>query len=556
MCLPLIVLISLIALFINVILDFITSVYVYATSNELRANAKDMLYESKVALFQSLLNITFLPFTASVNFNAIIRTLFRLTFTRKNMLEWNTFSSVEKQQINSLLSYYAQMIAAPILGIITLLGAFYLRSTSLPYFVLGVSWIVAPSVAYLISQKNHKDEYALSMEDTKYIRMHARRTWAYFEDHLNNGNNYLIPDNYQYTPNRNIAYRTSPTNIGLSFASIIAANDLGYLDTFKTLELVSSIIGTMESMDKWNGHLYNWYDTKTLSPLHPFFISSVDSGNLATYIVLCAQAIKEKMDMCVINEQQVEGIIDTINLIEIKDNKIRGLLKICDMLKKELQNDLNTQTVLEYLSLMDIIKDLKVNDEWGNKVKQIAKGNSELIFGVLSYLNPLQDLKNKLEDYQMYKDAESYIEKIEELTIDNLSINGLITIYPQIVERISNIASSISKSESYLQDIIAEIQSCLIDGRVMLKKLRAQSDEIYNKLNKMFEQMDFSCVYDKSKQLFAIGYNLEDGKLSSSSYDMLASEARQTSFLAIAKGDIEPKHWFKLARSLTMVGTG
>lgn len=550
-----IVVISLIALFINVILDFVTSVYVYATSNELRANAKDMLYESKIALFQSLLNIMFLPFMAYVNFNALIRTLFRLTFTRKNMLEWNTFASVEKQQNNSLLNYYIEMISAPIFGIITLLGAFYFKTISLPYFILGVAWIVAPSAAYLISQKEKNNEYALSNSDINYIRMHARRTWAYFEDNLNEENNYLIPDNYQHTPNRNIAHRTSPTNIGLSLASIIAANDLGYLDTVKMLSLVSSIIDTMDKLDKWNGHLYNWYDTKTLSPLHPFFVSSVDSGNLATYMILCSKAIKEKMDVCLINKDQIAGIEDTINLIEQKDNKIRALLQICSILKKEIIN-LDTQTVVDYLSVMDIIKGHKVNDEWGNKAKQAAKGNSELIYGVLCYLNPLLELKNKLSVHQTYKDAQISIDKIEKLTIDNLTINGLLKIYPKIVEYISSIASSIKQSETYLHDIIAEIQRCLIDGRVMLKKLRAQSNEICSKLDLMFEQMDFSCVYDESKQLFAIGYNLEDGLLSASSYDMLASEARQTSFLAIAKGDVEPKHWFKLSRSLTMVGTG
>ncbi len=549
-----IVTVALLSLFINVILDFFTSLYVYATSNELKANAKDMLYESKVALLQSLLNITFLPFAAAVNTSAIVKTIYRLTVSKKKLLEWNTAAAVEKKHQNSLVSYYTEMIAAPILGATTLAFTYFLWDLSIPYVVLGVAWLLAPCIAFIISQKSESDKYTLKDSEKQYIRMHARLTWAYFEDFINEENNYLIPDNYQHTPNKNIAYRTSPTNIGLSLASIIAANDLGYLDANTMQKQITCILDTIDNLEKWNGHLLNWYDTKTLKPLNPLYISSVDSGNLAAYIIVCLQAINQKLDKTIIEKQQIKGLIDTLNLVETKSEKIEKTIETCIALEKEIEVGIDAQEISKVVALVDSIIELKLVDEWGKKATEIANGYSEFISGVLCYIKPLDAIKEELSKAVSYGDIEQNIEKIERLIIENLSVNGLIKVYPQIVEQILIIKTVIKTEEKSAQEAIAELQNCMLKGHALVKKHKAQAEGIMARLNTLFNDMDFTCVFDKTKQLFATGYSLEEGRLSSSSYDMLASEARQTSFIAIAKGEVDKKHWFKLARPLTVVG--
>lgn len=551
-----VVTVSLLSLFINVILDFFSSAYVYATSYELKANARDMLYESKVALMQSVLNITFLPYTAYINLNAVLKTLYRITFTRKNMLEWNTFASVEKKEKNNVLYYFKSMAIAAIIGVLVLAGSFFLKYTYVPFVILGVTWISAPIIAYIISQKIDKESYAVNENDINFIRNYARRTWAYFEDYINEESSFLIPDNFQYMPNKNVAYRSSPTNIGLSLASIIAANDMGYLDPVNMQCLITNILNTIETLKKWNGHLYNWYDTKTLEPLTPYFISSVDSGNLASYMILCANAVHKKIKVPLIHKSHIEGMLDTLNLYEAKQTMIDDLKSRLIKYKNDIEKEISIENILGYLSLFSEISELDTNDPWIKKAKMSAKGYYDLTAGILCYLQPLGILKSKLQDSEQYQDIIESITDIEQTTLSNMSIDGLIKIYPQIVEKISYINSRVDRKDKEIEELISKVQSCVIEGRVILKKHKAQANDISSRLSKLFDQMDFRYVYDNSKQLFAIGYNLEEGKLSSASYDMLASEARQTSFLAIAKGEISQKHWFKLARPLTMVGGG
>lgn len=551
-----VVVVSLLSLFINVILDFFSSAYVYATSYELKANARDMLYESKVALMQSVLNIAFLPYTAYINLNAVIKTLYRLTFTRKNMLEWNTFASVEKKEKNNVLYYFKSMIIAPIIGVFVLAGSFFLKDTYVPFVILGVTWISAPIIAYIISQKTEKESYALSENDISFIRNYARRTWAYFEDYVNEESSFLIPDNFQYMPNKNVAYRSSPTNIGLSLVSIIAANDMGFLDPTNMQSLIENVLSTIETLKKWNGHLYNWYDTKTLEPLSPYFISSVDSGNLASYMILCANAIQKKLYVPLIEKRQIEGMLDTLSLCEAKYAKLDDIKNRLVKYKNDIEKEISIQSIVSYISLYSEIKQLNINDQWIKKATISAKGYYDLAAGVLCYLQPLEILKSKLQADEQFNDIIESIADIEDLTINNFSIDGLIKTYPQIVEKISYINSRVDRNDKNIESLVSKVQSCVIEGRAILKKHKVQAKDISSRLNNLFEQMDFRYVYDNSKQLFAIGYNLEEGKLSSASYDMLASEARQTSFLAIAKGEISQKHWFKLARSLTMVGSG
>ena len=232
----------------------------------------------------------------------------------------------------------------------------------------------------------------LNKEEKEYVLEIGKKTWDFFETYLNKENNYLIPDNYQESRKEKIVPRTSSTNIGLSLLAVISAYDLNYIKLEKALEFLYNIINSIDSLAKWNGHLYNWYNIKTKEPLNPRYISTVDSGNFVGYLYVTKTFLE--------------------NLIENEEN-----LRI--------------------------------------------------------------------------KDKEQECRKIKEMK--------------NIVENIINIT-------------------------------------------------DFSLLYNNEEQIFSIGFNIDENKLTNSYYDLLASEARQASLIAIAKKDIPSKHWNYLGRTLTTLG--
>lgn len=152
--------------------------------------------------------------------------------------------------------------------------------------LLGIYWVLVPTIMWYISQEIKKINpiEQLSEEEKQYILEIGKRTWKYFETYLTEENNYLIPDNYQEDRQEKTVPRTSSTNIGLSLLAVISAYDLQYINLEKTVDLIEKIINTIESLVKWNGHLYNWYNIKTKEPLNPRYVSTVDSGNLVGYL--------------------------------------------------------------------------------------------------------------------------------------------------------------------------------------------------------------------------------------------------------------------------------
>ena len=151
--------------------------------------------------------------------------------------------------------------------------------------------MVSPYIAYKVSKRDSVQKEFISTEERVEIRKIARKTWRYFEEFMDKKYNYIPPDNYQEDPPNGIAHRTSPTNIGLGLLSALAARDLGYINISGLYKMVERAISTVEKMEKWNGHLYNWYDTKTLDILRPAYVSTVDSGNFVGYLITLKEGL-------------------------------------------------------------------------------------------------------------------------------------------------------------------------------------------------------------------------------------------------------------------------
>ena len=327
------------------------------------------------AIYRAFITFSSLPYKAYVSAKAIVITLYRILVSKKHKLEWMTSEEAEKVLKDDIASYYKLMYFNTILGFITLV--YFCTKLNILGAVIGIIWLLAPSLMWLISkdikQKNPKAK--LETGEIKYLENVGKRTFEFFLDNLNTDNNYLIPDNFQEDRKELYVNRTSSTNIGLSMLSVIAGYDLGYIDLLTTIELLKNIINTINELEKWNGHLYNWYNIKTLKPLIPRYISTVDSGNFVGYLYVVKAFLEER------------------------------------------------------------------------------------------------------------KEDESLIKNVDYL----------------------------------------------------------------------IKNTDFSKLYSKEHRLFSIGFNIEENKLTDSYYDLLASEARQASLVAIIKRDVEIKHWNSLSRTLTIL---
>jgi cyclic beta-1,2-glucan synthetase len=328
----------------------------------------------KATFLQIVLMFLFIPYQAYLMANAIIVTLSRVLFTRKGMLEWVTAADVEKGAKNSLESYYWKMKSSIFLAVIVVILAFTFKSSEagLSLLLLGI-WSLSPFVAYHISKASEEAFVALPFNDIRELRRIARKTWRYFEEFVNFKNHFLVPDNYQEDPSRGIAYRTSPTNIGLGMLSILTARDFGYIGTFEMVDIIYNTVSTVEKMEKWNGHLFNWYDTRTLRPLKPRYVSTVDSGNFVGYLITLIHGLNEYLESPLVDTKLVDGIQDTLDLANLDNLDIKEKL---DLLHKAV----NAESVdLSFWgnalnSFYDGIKGLAVKrSTWKAKVEKMVR---------------------------------------------------------------------------------------------------------------------------------------------------------------------------------------
>jgi cyclic beta-1,2-glucan synthetase len=333
----------------------------------------------KTAAARFGLQLTFMANEASERLHAIAVTLVRLGVTGRRLLEWETTAaSAARSGAATPDAFVRGMIASPLIAAATLLAVMVWRPWAWPVAApILLLWIAAPWIAYSLSRPVPARRAELPPGDRSYLLDVARKTWMYFETLGGAEDHFLPPDNIQVGAETIIAHRTSPTNIGLGLLATLAAHDLGFIETPELVTRIERTLTTIEGLERLEGHLLNWYDTRTLAPLPPSYVSTVDSGNLA-------------------------GALLTLSV-------------------------------------------------------------------------------------------------------------GLRDIAPPLATR----------------------------------------------ADRLFDAMNFRFLFDPKRRLFAIGYRLGDadraGRLDAAFYDLLASESRLASFLAIAKGDVPEMHWFYLGRSVTSV---
>ncbi len=280
-------------------------------------------------LGQVFLTLTFLPYDAYISMDAIARTLLRLLVTHKRLLEWKTSSDSELMSRNDLAGCYARMWIAPVAALASVLilaiGQPMLLAAVFPVFCL---WFFSPCIAWWISQPIARLRADLTAGQLSFLRVSARKTWHFFDTFVNAQENWLPPDNFQEDPNPVIATRTSPTNIGLSLLANLAARDLGYLSVERLIRRTQDTFLTMQKLERHRGHFYNWYQTRTLQPLDPLYVSSVDSGNLAGHLLTLSAGLREQADEPIYSPQIFSGLLDTLKVLVELAGENEALLQL------------------------------------------------------------------------------------------------------------------------------------------------------------------------------------------------------------------------------------
>lgn len=517
----------------------------------------------KAACYQSLLLFMFIPYQSYLMLDAIIRTVFRVCFTHRNMLEWVTAADVEASIKNNPGSYFRKMwFTIPAAFATLLLAAQSSQGRLFAAVSVAVLWLLAPLAAYWISKPYEKRQSRLTESDLIMLRRIARKTWRYFEDFAVESENYLPPDNFQEDPPRGVAHRTSPTNIGLMLISILSACDMGYIGVVDMSSRFDKILTTLEKLEKWRGHFYNWYNTITLDMLRPLYVSTVDSGNLVGYMMVAREGFVEYRHKQVPQYSMVLGLKDTLTLVceETGMNVDRRVWQLLEELVSDKSMDLKKwETVLKELGIWSKSINIAAKSDKNDKNDKNHKSNWSLKLDEMieQFLQELYTFYPTL----LHSDMFNAIEEPDACQKNELlcpgSMEELIIRYQKVIRFLNEILDAKghdidSKKRESLDKLIAQYKSAC----EKIESYKNKYTELIGRLSGLIDATEFSPLFDHKRQLFSIGYNVEDGHPGKSYYDLLASEARQASYIAIARSEVDRKHWIRLGRKLTVAEGG
>jgi cyclic beta-1,2-glucan synthetase len=467
----------------------------------------------------ALLTLILLPYDTLIYLDAIMRSGVRMLFTRRGLLLWHLPSYANRNARHSLPDFFLEMWVAPAFTIMLALALIITRSTQwLFYAPVLLLWLLSPVAGWWLSNPLVPPLLDLSVEQQRFLHASARRTWRFFTDFVNSDENWLPPDNFQVYPVPLIASRTSPTNIGMALLANLTACDLGYISTGELLKRTENTLTTMEKLERYRGHFYNWYDTRTLQPLHPQYVSSVDSGNLLGSLLTLQAGLAELKDQPVLSVKAFSGLQDTLEVFSeyMPSPPSAELAQVLRILQGKLQS--LTQNGLTLTSAVQLLNEFS---QAGAALMTMLPVDGELYYWARAFE---QQSRAHLDDLDfLMSEPTAIIPTLADLVkVPASSFDSLPTAarsrYEGALRRIANI-----------DDLIARCRELAV--------------------------MDFEFLYDTQRDLLAIGYDVGERRRDPSCYDLLASEARLASFMLIAQGQAQQKHWFSLGRLLTSQGS-
>jgi cellobiose phosphorylase len=481
----------------------------------------------------ALLTLLLLPYDTVICLGAILHSGMRMLFTRRGLLLWQLRSYASRNARRTLADYFREMWIAPVVALALAVALWQIRPTEwLFWSSFLLLWVVSPCVGWWISRPLLSRVAYLSQDQRAFLRVSARRTWRFFAQFVSPQDNWLPPDNFQEYPVAIIASRTSPTNIGMALLANLAAYDFGYICAGEFLRLTGNTLATLEKLERYRGHFYNWYDTRTLQPLRPQYVSSVDSGNLAGSLLTLQAGLAELKDQPVLSTNAFQGLQDTLQVLvehlpaspspELAQ-QIRFLQDVLQSLTApELTATARPQTLAAAESLLD----------------EIHRTDGALVACLPADIDI---------DGELYYWAQEFDRQAGAIRDD------LAFLLPD-PGHFSNVSTLAELASAHAAGTAAHPSAgSVVPGYKGAGERLRVIDDLVNRCREL-ALMDFEFLYDTASGLLSIGYDVGERRRDLSCYDLLASEARLASFLLITQGQVPQKHWFALGRLLTSHG--
>ena len=525
---------------------------------------KGLKYFSPPKLFHDLMravaDAALLPHQAAVTIDAIVRVGYRRLISRRGLLEWTaqaTYASASHRQ----LLFVSRLSMGSLFSCIVGLAIWQIRPDSLPQATPWlVLWVLSPLLGFFLNLPPVARHQTQALPDTerRFLRQITRRTWRYFSTFVNDNTSWLPPDNYQVAHQNCLAMRTSPTNIGLWLNSALGAHDCGYITLNQVVENLTNTMSTIGRLELYEGHLLNWYDIETLVPLEPRYVSSVDSGNLLGALWTLEQGLDELVHAPLLEAKAFAGLADTGELLreslavkEIQDHSLHELDQLLanwqapppdlvDLLRLQRLTQIKVSTVVTAAGV----------ESWATELEQQVAAwtkNSD------RYLSWIEILAEKTETDLAQLGAAALLA----IHHDLLQAPSLVDLAHGRIESIA-LLRTIREESLPAHAPITQWLDRVIDSFATAQWLAGETlgltERLIANVRELAAGMNMRFLYAPKRKLFAIGYNVSTDRLDASSYDLLASEARLGSFVAIARGDVPLEHWFSLSRPYGAIG--
>ncbi len=515
-------------------------------------------------LVQNALTLFFLPYEAYISADAIFRTLFRMGWSRRQLLEWKTASDSEHGGHGDLWNSIRTMGVAPVLAV---MAAIWLSCFDYEVLPCSAPWIVAwtlsPLIAWWISCPIPIPVVRLSQGQYQFLEKLSRKTWRYFEEFVIEEENWLPPDNIQQNPHRVVASRTSPTNIGMALLADLAALDFGYCSVARFLGRTQHTFETLSRMERYRGHFFNWYETRSLAPLQPRYVSMVDSGNLVGSLLVLRSGCLELCEASLLPPRLFGGLRDTLRVLLDVGSSAKDIQITTDVLRQiERQIEDMAQSPSTLGATYTCLSRLKV---FAAEMTRVAPGNTEFAWWTSALERVCNDHHADLLHLAAWlilpappvglsnfasaepADPQNKFREVLQQLDRTARLSELVRVPTTILPLVEAILPHVDDgSKDWLVQLGTALASAAVHAEVRIRLLERVAEEC-----RELADMDFGLLYDTTRELFAIGYNVGERRLDASFYDLLASEARLASYIMVAQNNFGQEHWFALGRLLT-----
>ena len=582
---------ALVTLFVTfpIVYGFVDAIVMRPRAVHLASSLRSIARDTGRDIARAVFELTVLPYRAWNAADAMLRALWRVFVSRRHLLEWETADDAARRLGSSRAGFVHRMWPSSLLSVALLsLTTIANPVRAVATVPIGVAWGLAPLVAWLVSRPRRPPApVVLTDEQNQLLRRIARKTWRYFESFVSAEGHYLIPDNFQEDPLGVIAWRSSPTNVGLQLLAYLNAFDLGFITVAQLVEHVASTISTMAGLERFRGHFYNWYDIRTLEPLRPNYISTVDSGNLAGHLLVLRVGMLESSEGPLVDVQLLNGLQDGIRLalaelVAEEPLLVPGsgdtLKDVLDELARELDQAEPPRNLADWNGLVLRLGDLGERLDAGLEplggrrcLTDLPTTPAERVCAASSsVLDEIGAIRSMLESLVPWAELLGDVPRSVARHPKALTLAPINSFVPSLVGLAEGLSEALSALDSMAAEewpiddagvpearrwaaaVAAGIRSARPQAVELLSRLRIDTDIA----RQMWEHTDFKVLFDEHRSLFSIGFNTAEGRLDTSYYDMLASECRLASFLAIAKGDAPQEHWFRLGRLITQTSAG